>query len=263
MTHNELKTLKNWFYDYTQSFFSSDEEDNRNLSLKIIHTHNVCGNIIRIAKEEQLSHNEIILAESSALFHDIGRFEQYRKYKTFNDGVSINHGRLGSAVLQNEKILKNLPSGEEDLIIHTVKFHNAFAIPEIADPKKIFFLKLVRDADKLDVWRVFTEYYESSADERASVASHGLPDLPEYSANILSCVFNKKMASFLDVKTLNDFRLLHLSWVYDLNFKASFRLLLERDYIRKIITYFPQTDEIKAASRVLYKFLETRLNPHN
>lgn len=260
MTDSDLKSLKNWFNGYTQSFLSSDIEDNRNLSLKIIHTHNVCENIIRIAKGEQLNHNEIMLAETSALFHDIGRFEQYRRYKTFNDGISVNHGKLGVEILQYEKILNNLSSVEEDLILHTVNFHNAFAIAAIADPKKILFLKLVRDADKLDIWRVFIEYYESSDDERASVAAHGLPDLPEYSENVLSCIYNKKMAPFSNMKTLTDFKLLHLSWVYDLNFNTSFRLLLERDYINKIIAKLPQTEEIKKASSLLHDFVYQKRN---
>jgi len=260
MTDNELKFFKNWFYEYTQSFLSSDVDGNRNLSLKITHTHNVCENIIRIAKEELLNHDEIMLAEASALFHDIGRFEQYRKYKTFNDGISVNHGKLGAEVLRDKKILKNLPPDEENLVIHTVKFHNVFAIPKIADYRKILFLKLVRDADKLDIWHVFNEYYESSEDERASVAAHGLPDLPKYSESILSCIYNKKMASFNDVKTLNDFKLLQLSWVYDLNFNASFRLLHKGDYIRKIIAYLPQTEDIKVASQILHKFIEMKVN---
>jgi putative nucleotidyltransferase with HDIG domain len=254
MIYKDLGFLKNWFSDYCKSFYSSNIEDQKNISLKVQHSFNVCENIIQIADEQLLSQNKIMLAETIALFHDIGRFPQYVKYKTFNDSISENHGKLGAKVLQQEKPLQNLLGNEQELIINTVKFHNAYNIPDFKNPENIFFLKLIRDADKLDIWRVFIEYYENSEAERASVAAHGLPDLPEYSEKIFSCISEKKTAPMKDMKTLNDFKLVQLSWTYDLNFNTSFRLLLEKDYINKIIAKLPQTEEIKKASALLHEF---------
>ena len=37
------------------------------------------------------------------LLHDIARFEQYTKYKTFRDSISIDHGDLGVEILFEEK----------------------------------------------------------------------------------------------------------------------------------------------------------------
>lgn len=254
MTHKDLILLKKWFSDYCESFNSPNSEDQKNISLKIQHSCNVCRNIIQIADGQLSAQNEIVLAETIALFHDIGRFLQYAKYKTFNDGISVNHGKLGAEILEKEKLLVNLPEKEQELIIHTVKFHNTFSVPSLKNPEMIFFMKLIRDADKLDIWRVFFEYYESSKDERSSVAAHGLPDSPGYSEKILSCIYKKKPASMEDVKTLNDFKLMQLSWVYDLNFKTTFKLLLERDYINKFISKLPQTVEVKKASSLLHEF---------
>ncbi len=199
------------------------------------------------------------LAEAAALFHDIGRFPQYAKYKTFQDSISINHGLLGGQTLIEEKILDNLPDDEQELIIEAVRFHNAFSIPEKKKERIIFFLKLIRDADKLDIWRVFTEYYESPEEERASAAGLGLPEGMDYSEEVLSCIYTGHIASLSKVKTLNDFKLLQLSWVYDLNFRTSFELLLKRNYIDRIILTLPQREEIKRVTSVLKEFIHQYL----
>lgn len=259
MNYNDLNILKNWFSDYCKSFYSANAEDQKNISLKVQHTFNVCENIIQIAKEQLLSQNEIMLSETVALFHDVGRFPQYAQYKTFRDSISVNHGKLGAEILEKEKVLQNLPENEQELIVYAVKFHNAFAMPDLQKPETIFFIKLIRDADKLDIWRVFSEYFESNEDERASAVNLGLPDMPEYSEEVLSCLYKKQIASLANLKTLNDFKLMQLSWIYDLNFKTSFRLLLEREYINRIAATLPPTDKISRASLFLQDFAYHRL----
>lgn len=259
MNLNDLKALKNRFSDYCRPFYFSDAEHQKNIALKEEHTHEVCKNIVRIAAEQRLSKNEIMLAETVALFHDIGRFSQYEKYKTFRDSISVNHGKLGAEILEQEKLLKNLSEDEQKLVINSVKFHNAFGIPVLKNQKTLLFLRLIRDADKLDIWRVFFEYYESSGDEKASAAALGLPDTPDYSKTVLSRIYKKQLISLTSLRTLNDFRLLQLSWIYDLNFKTSFRLLLERDYIRLISAKLPRTDEVEKITVILKEFASQRL----
>jgi putative nucleotidyltransferase with HDIG domain len=259
MKQSDLDSFKRWVSDYCKSFYSSDIEDQKNIRLKEQHTSDVRENIIRIADELSLGDNERILAEAIALFHDIGRFPQYAKYRTFRDSISVNHGLLGAEILLERKILQRLPESEQELIIKAVKFHNAFAVPKLKKNDVIFFIKLVRDADKLDIWRIFIEYYESPRQGAASAIGLGLPDIPEYSADVLSCLYRKKVASLSKIRTLNDFKLLQLSWIYDLNFKPSFRLLSKRDYIHRTISRLPETEEILKASLALKEFVSRRL----
>lgn len=259
MKQDDLIFFKKWFSDYCKSFYSSDIEDQKNIHLKEQHTFNVCRNIIEIAKGLSLGNDQIMLAEAVALFHDIGRFPQYAKYKTFKDSISVNHGLLGAQTLIEEKILEKLPDVEQELIVQSVKFHNAFSIPKIEKKDIVFFIKLIRDADKLDIWRVFIEYYEGPEENRASAVGLGLPDMPEYSEDVLSYLFKKHIVSISKIKTLNDFKLLQLSWIYDMNFKPSVRFLLERDYIDRITARLPQTEEIRKASFFLKEFVCQRL----
>ncbi|MEW6213658.1 MAG: HD domain-containing protein [Nitrospirota bacterium] len=259
MKQDDLIFFKKWFSDYCKSFYSSDIEYQKNIYLKEQHTFNVCKNIIEIAKGLSLNDDRLILAETVALFHDTGRFPQYARYRTFRDSISVNHGLLGAQTLLEEKILQNLPDDEQELIIKAVKFHNAFSIPNIQEHDTVFFLKLIRDADKLDVWRVFIEYYEGPEENRASAVGLGLPDMPEYSKDVLSCLYKKQIVSLSKIKTLNDFKLLQLSWIYDLNFKPSLRLLLEGDCIDRITAKLPQTEGIREASLFLKEFVRQRL----
>lgn len=260
MTSADLSALKKWFSDYTSSFHSPEEEDNKNYKLKVEHTRNVCENIVHIAQAESLGADKILNAEAIALFHDIGRFPQYAKFRTFNDRISINHGLLGADVLMEKGVLKDLSERDADAVMTGVKFHNAFSIPKLQDEEILLYLRLIRDADKLDILRVFIEYYEDASGERSSVPAHGLPDNDEYSEDVLSSISNGKIASFNDAKTLNDFKLMHLSWVHDLNFNSALKLFSEREYIKKVVKRLPQTDEILEAVELIRRRLAQRLN---
>ena len=244
MTKADLTFFKQWFSDYCRSFYSSDTEDQKNIVLKEHHTARVCENIVEIAGRLSLDNNKTVLAEALALFHDIGRFPQYARYKTFRDSISINHGLLGAETLLKEGVLHVLPGNEQEIIIEAVKFHNAFSIPRKEDNTVTFFIKLLRDADKLDIWRLFIEYYESPVENRASAVGLGLPDTPEYSDDVLSCLYKKQIVALSSVKTLNDFKLLQLSWLYDLNFTPSFQLFAERDYLSRMMAQLPHTNEL-------------------
>ncbi|MDH4231888.1 MAG: HD domain-containing protein [Nitrospirota bacterium] len=258
MLKRDLEAFKDWFSGYTQGFFTDNTEDRRNIDLKIRHTFLVCENIVGIAQSESLNKNELLLAETAALFHDIGRFLQYEMYRTFLDSISVNHARLGAEILVEKNVLSRIPVNEQELILNTVRFHNTFELPSLADLQKILFLRLIRDADKIDIWRVFSEYYEAAEEDRASAAGLGLPDDPGYSRNVLSCLYKKTSASLSDLKTLNDFKLMQLSWAYGLNFRHSFRLTSERNFIRRISSTLPQTEEITEAVALLKEFVDEK-----
>jgi hypothetical protein len=260
MTEDQLNSLKRWFSRYTGSFFTSSAEDNKNYRLKIEHSHNVCLNIIEIAKGQSLDDNSIILAETIALLHDIGRFPQFKTYRTFMDRKSANHGAMGADMLIKEGVLQDLPEEDREIIINSVRYHGVFNMPDLNDPDKLFFLKMIRDADKLDILRVFIDHYKSNDDDRASAAAHGLSDNSEYSEKVISHIYTKTPISYADLTTLNDFKLMHLSWGYALNFKSAYILLKERGYLDRLISNLPQTDEIVKVGGLVQEYLLQRLN---
>jgi len=254
----DLLNLKQWFSRYCRSFSPRDEEERKAFALKELHSLNVAANMLSIAQTLLQNKNKVLIAESIGLLHDVGRFPQYARYRTFRDSDSTNHGRLGADLLEEQNVLGGLPLDEQELILDAVRFHNAYAIPNSLDPDTKFFLKMVRDADKLDIWRVFAEYYEKSAANRDAVAGLGLPDSPEYSDNVLACLAEKRLSRLSDLKTLNDFGIMQLTWGYDLNFPVSFRLAAERGHIDRIISTLPKTENIAKAAATLRQHMNNR-----
>lgn len=254
MIRDDLIFFKKWVSDYCSSFYSSDSGDQKNISLKEEHTFRVCQNICEITAGLSLDDSRKMLAETVALFHDIGRFPQYAKYKTFRDSISVNHGLLGAQTIVEKGLLRNLSEEEQEIIIQSVTFHNAFSVPKKEKAEIVFFIQLIRDADKLDIWRVFLEYYEGPEESRASAVGLGLPDLPGYSEDVLSRIYHKEIISLSNIRSLNDFKLLQLSWIFDLNFRPSFALLAQGDYIRRLAGCLPGTEEMKRAVEFLTEY---------
>jgi len=257
MDQNELILLKDWFADYCASFSLPTEVDQRNITVKQEHTHQVCLNAIRIAEDLGLDRQEVRLSEAIALFHDVGRFAQYQQHKTFDDSISVNHAVLGTKVLLENNVLGGLPKPEQDVIVRSVTLHNVFTLPEGLDERSLLFARLIRDADKLDILRVVLEYFEQDEGSRAEAVALGLPDVPEgYSPEVLACLVRGEMARKDALTTLNDFKLLQLAWLYDLNFPCSLRMVVERDYIRKIEAMLPRTGEIVGAIGIVRKHVD-------
>lgn len=258
MDRQELNNLKKWFSDYCRTFIATDPEDRKILTLKEEHTRHVCGNMVEIARDLLLDDGLAMLAETVALFHDVGRFPQYRDYHTFRDSASVNHAALGAKVLIEERVLKNVPKREQDLIIRAVTLHNVFAVPEDLDPDTLLFVKMVRDADKLDIWRIFMDYYNQPQDERTTAIGLDLPDSPGYSAEVLASVLQRKLVLMSKLKTLNDFKLLQLAWIFDLNFRRSLQLVAERKCIDRIAATLPATEEIRRAVESVSAYVKER-----
>jgi len=254
------KTLENqtrWFDEYTSSFSSSDPKFQRNIDLKIFHTKKVCEVINELGKQLNLNDENLYIAELSALFHDIGRFEQYNTYKTFVDKLSIDHAELGIKILKEKHVLKNLKSDHSKIILEVIALHNKAIIPKETDPNIAFFAELLRDADKIDIWRVITEYLENKeiTGIKNDAIELGLPDTNEISEEALQDIFNQQIVHIDHVKSLNDFKLLVIGWVFDINFSQSLRIIKKRDYIRKIYITLPKDKKITKAYNVILRYL--------
>jgi len=258
VTAQDFERLSDWFADYCKTFYSSGDEDRKNIVLKEVHTGRVIENMRALVDDLAMAAEDSFLAQTIALLHDVGRFLQYARYKTFLDSASVNHGALGAQVITDAGILSPLPLRERQIVVQSVKFHNAFSLPDLENREVLPFLKLIRDADKLDIWRIFIEYYETPPEERPSAVGLGLSERNEYSGEIVACLKANRLASLSMIKTFHDFKLMQLSWVYDLNFSPSFRLLAERNLVHGIASTLPQTEEIAAGLAVVEEFVSEK-----
>lgn len=234
-----LPELKRWFEQYTSQFASDDPLIQANTDLKIKHTQRVCETAKDIGTSKNLSAEDLCLAEMAALLHDIGRFEQYRKYRTFVDARSVDHAALGVKVLKTERPLGALAKDQADMILRVVQYHNRAALPKNVDKRFLLLLKLVRDADKIDIWHIVTEYYRNASGHRNPGIELDLPDDPGISDAAYKALMSGNLVRMSEIKTLNDFKLLQLGWVYDLNFPRTCQIVRERRYVEKIQQSLP------------------------
>ena len=70
-----------------------------------------------------------------------------------------NLAALGIDVLTETAILDGLPADEKGAIIDAVRFHNAPTLPLNRPPVCMVFLRLIGDADKLEIWKVIADCY--------------------------------------------------------------------------------------------------------
>lgn len=256
IAESDLKDLKEWFSRYVQSFYSADPIVQEALLLKGKHSLRVCNEILDIGKQLELSHNNLRLAEAMALFHDIGRFEQFTRYQTFVDKKSENHGELGVKVLQKENTLAALDKDTQELILKAISYHNRLSIPEDESHICIFFSKLLRDADKLDIYNLVVIYYNTDHSGRGSAVDLDLPDTPEVSEEILTNIAAGKIVSMNQLKSLNDFKLLQMAWIYDINCQPTFQAIYERGYLKKIRDTMPASEKIDQIYSKLMSYLQ-------
>ena len=129
------------FWDFSTQYDTS----NSNILRKIIHSFSVAEKCFSIASSLHLNKNQRDLCYVIGLFHDVGRFEQWKKYQTFFDKISENHGFLGAKTLETFINKFSFTPREKEIIIEVIKYHNANYEGEDEEVK--FYHKIVKNGD--------------------------------------------------------------------------------------------------------------------
>ena len=222
MSEETLRHFKTWFASYADTFKSEDTDLREKVILKEEHTRRTCKEIVDIGQKLGLRGEDLLLAEVTALSHDIGRFDQYARYRTFSDHRSVDHAELGARILREREILDALDESKRDLVLRAVSYHNRATLPQDETETCLFFSKLLRDADKLDILTIVTDYYHQSHGKPRDAVALDLPDTPEISDDVYRDMMERRLVSYTHLKTLNDFKLAQLAWIYDVNFAPTF-----------------------------------------
>lgn len=260
MNKGQLQTFKTWFGRYVAGFYTADPGVDPAYRLKEMHTHRVCENLRRIGTAIGLSESDLDLAEIAALFHDIGRFKQFQIHQTFNDKKSVNHARTGIQQLAMHKILNSLTLAERRCVLVPIAWHNAFQIPQMKDDRLMLFTRLLRDADKLDIWKVVAAAYQDPENQDNGPVFLDLPDTGTCSQSILRALHDGRLAWNSHVACVNDLKLLQISWAYDLNFSESYRLLQQSGIIEALAALVPDTAQIRIAVGKVIEHVEKNVS---
>lgn len=258
MDRDSLIFFHAWFDRYVLSFYSDDADMQVNIELKEKHTKKVCENMTALGSHLMLQDNALRLAEAIALFHDVGRFEQYRRYRTFSDLKSESHALIGIKVLEELDVLSCLDGKEKNLVLKAVEYHNILYLPADEDDEVLFFSRMIRDADKLDAYDVVVNYYEGR-DQRQNQVLEDFPDHPYCTPAIIDSIIRGENINYKDARTLNDRKLTYAAWIFDINYGFTLQEVKRRGYIDRLFSLLPQVPDIERAYQHICDYIEKRL----
>jgi hypothetical protein len=234
---------------------------NANLKRKEEHTQRICGEMLYLSKALGLDAGASRVAEAIALLHDTGRFSQFVKYRTYNDAKSTNHSLIALEELKRTGVLESLDAGEREIIEKSILWHGEKELPGDLDGRLLQYAKMIRDADKVDIFYTVTSFYEDYAKnpEKVRLIEIEVPDTPEYTQAIVEQILRGENIDYRDLNTWNDMKLLQLAWVYDINFVPILKRIKQRRYVETILEYLPKDEEMARVRGKIIGYIEQRI----
>lgn len=248
-----LQHAKKEFERYLDGYDRNDDK----VHLKIVHTYGVTEYSRQIAERLKLSKEDRELAQLIGLLHDIGRFEQLKRFDSFEPDT-MDHASFGVRILFPEgKIRDFIETDEWDDIIQTaIAKHSDFRLDGIADNRTLMHARIIRDADKLDNCRVKLEdtietiLGVSAREVGMSSVSPEVMEQFRRKESILSSIRRTKM----------DYWLSYLAYFFDINYKVSWDIIREHDYVTRLIGRIPYSDpqarlQMDEVQKTLYEYM--------
>ena len=258
MDRLELSITRQWFDSFALSFAGPEGDLHPLLDLKYHHSYRVEKNALAISKALDWKDAEVNLARAAGVVHDVGRFPQFANYGTFYDPHSVDHGEEGERVLMDEFPWEYISCRSKDVLLRTTRFHNIRSISgTLIEEDFLPILKIVRDADKLDVLEVVQENVLSG---KVQELLPGISLAPSLSSEMIEEVQRGNLASYSTVRTLMDFLLLQLTWIYDINYLPTFSLLQQRGVMGWLDDFLSQDPETEGIRKDVRDYLNTRIS---
>ena len=231
----DIEKAKDAFKEYVKNY---DPED-KQVKLKIEHIERVSQLAKNMAEELKLSEEDIALAELIGLLHDIGRFEQIRIYHTFIDKKSINHGELGAKVLFEEGLIRKFIETDEfdEIIRLSIINHNRDDIEEDLTERQLLHAKLIRDADRTDIFYILITGEEKTIWETDNMNNEIVTN------EIYREFIEDKHIKFKNMETSGDILVGHFAYICGLYFKPALKIFKDKKYIDQLYNRFNFTNK--------------------
>ncbi len=237
-----LGYLYDWFRQYVRTYYTDDKFVMDGVLLKEQHSQRVAANAVSIARYLTLDERQQAIAEVIGLFHDISRFRQITEYRTFVDAESFDHGDVGAQELVKTEILQEFSPLDREIITFAIVNHNKMVIAS-GNSEKELFAKIIRDADKLDIFRVLPPIQ----------AGHN------YSPKMIEQMKQGGVLSYTDVQTLADKRLIRLSWFYDIYFDWTLEQLVGEGWLDRQLAALPDSEDCTVIKETMKAYIAKRM----
>lgn len=231
----DIQKAKQRFLEFTSNYDLKDD----NVKRKELHSLRVMEQAKNIAEKMNLPQEEIELATLIGLLHDIGRFEQYKRHQTYSDLQTFNHGEFGADYLKEENRIREYTDNNQydDIIDKAIRNHSKNEIEIGLTEKELLHAKLIRDADKLDI------FYEA-------IEVFWLNDTEEMNQTIAKEENLNYIKQEKTIPRTTEYNFRHINaviglmaLVFNLNYTESFKILKEEQYIDRITKRFNPQDE--------------------
>lgn len=209
-----------------EKYVSEYDLNNPNIYTKYVHTGRVALNCECIAKSLKLSQEDIDIAWEIGMHHDIGRFEQLHRFDTFDDSLSIDHAKFGADLLFVDGLINSFEDNKRiyPIIEKVVRYHSLYRLPEDLSERELQFCQIIRDADKVDIYR---SCYEAGLE----TVFHATPEEvlnSEITPEVYQ-VFCEERAIPKNIrKTVADNLVGHIALTFELVYPESRRLAVEQ-----------------------------------
>lgn len=269
------KNVINTFAEYVRNYDPSDEK----IKLKIDHTYRVAGMCQRIAESLGLSEPDVDIAWLLGMLHDIGRFEQIRRFGTFNDVQSVDHAEFGADLLfkeglirkfaegyyeecelaepenqEDEQIIKNNEHHNKDtgLLEMAIRQHNKYRVKEDLTERQRMFCDILRDADKVDIFKVNADIpMEIIYDVTTEELKNGV-----ITKEVLESFYKKETVLKSVRRSAVDHIVGHISLLFELVYKESYRQAKEQGYVYKLLNFKSDVPEVNAEFDDMRKYVD-------
>lgn len=221
------------------------------IEYKYYHSYRVQKYSEKISDMLNLGLKDKKLASDIGLLHDIGRFHQLEKYNSFCD-KKIDHADYGAKILFEDNLILNYDINKCDyeIVKKAIRNHNKYQIEDGLNERELFFAKLVRDADKIDILNAFSSIRVLEICECDE----------EISPSVREEFFNNITVRNVNVKNKNDKIISMLAFLFDINFEVSYRIIKEEDFINKFYDAIKHKEIFKEyfdyANKYLYEVLK-------
>ncbi len=256
----DRKRAEEVFSAYTEKY----DAKNSMIRHKITHTLRVADNCERIAESLGMDKDSVELAWFLGLLHDIGRFEQVRRYGTFVDSVSVDHAEFGADLLFKDGLINDFPveglAPEYLSLLETaIRLHNKLNLPEELDERTMRFCEVIRDADKTDIFRVI---WELPFEERIGTSRGLFKEAEEAGEAVMDCVREHRCVPRDLRSTIFEGHISHCCMAFELVYEESRRITVEQGFLDRLLMEYDEdgnplwNDKERAQLRFLRKEIE-------
>lgn len=208
-------------YELVEEMFNKYYENYKDLSSNIIlkyrHSFNVANYMYDLADRLDMSDEDKYLAKTIGLLHDLGRFEQLKRFNSFDDKY-LDHAEYAVDYLFNQNHIRDFVRVDtyDSIIKEAIANHSRYAICDGLNERELHFAEMIRDMDKLDIYfQVATMFSSKFLDKPTNI--------------VVDTFFNGECVKNEDKKNKSDSVLIEFALLNDINFEETYEMLRETD----------------------------------